>query len=301
MGAALVLHAIVLVVMPRARPRPIEAKAPEATVEIETLPSRTGGAIGHGGGSAVAREIGHGHGDGHGHGHALGHAAEPTTNEEPSQTPDQGETEPLPSITGPQSIGLDGPGSFRMEIAREQPDPKDEVAENVKRSIMDPIRAHEAQNGDLTSGPIVAELEHTTRSMPSTPFEGRAVFSIDVDELGLVVHVGVSESSGERLAWEDVAKGVMNAFAQKRLKVPPGAKHVAMRIEVFSKVTLPSGARHAMNVDSPAAQGLARAAHGQFDRPAESPGIIGGSFDLSDIGAHPMRVVGARVITQQAF
>jgi len=116
--------------------------------------------------------------------------------------------------------------------------------------------------------------------------------------------VQVAESTGDRHAWEDVGKRVLNAMAQKRVHVPPGAKGVAMRIELSSKVTLPSGARHPMTVTSPVVDAARNMANGQFDKGEGMNGglpIVAGSFDLSDIGAHPMRVVGARVLSENVY
>ncbi len=184
----------------------------------------------------------------------------------------------------PDAIGLAGSGSYTMEVARQEPTENERIAENVNRAIMDPIRAHELGNGSLTSGPVAQELERSTRGDSGSPFEGRAVFSISVDDVGLVVSVGVAESSGDRKAWDDVANRVLNALAQRRVHMPPGAKGVAMRIEVTSKVTLPSGARAPVTSHGP-----------------DTTSIVGGTFDLSDIGAHPQRVVGARVLSENVY
>lgn len=216
------------------------------------------------------------------------------------------EEAPLPSIVSQSTeIGLDGTSSFRLDLAKHQPDENAIVAENVRRSILEPLRAHERQNGDLTSGPVAAALEQTTRRTDGTPFDGHAVFSIEVDSLGLVAHVNVDEASGDRRAWDEVARAVLNAFAQKRLHVPPGAQRVAMRIEIRSKMALPSGARHAASVNAPAVDAVGHAAHGQFDR-AGSDGtgaapVVGGGFDVADMGAHAQRVVGARVLSEDTL
>ncbi len=204
----------------------------------------------------------------------------------------------LPSLLITQDIGLRGGGSYRMEMARQQPSEREIQNDNANHTIMDPIRAHEALNGDLTSGPVVAELEHTTRSLAGSPFEGRAIFAVHVDELGLVLSVGVDETSGDRREWEAVAAHVLNALAQKRLVMPHGAKGMAMRIEVTSKVVLPSGSRAPLHVGSPAVDAVSKMAKGDFEKAGDTPAIIGGSFDLSDIGAHPMRVAAAHVVSE---
>ena len=189
-----------------------------------------------------------------------------------------------------------------MEMAR-QPLP-DDGNEKLQHAINDPIHERERLNGSLTSGPFAQELERATRADSGSPFEGRALFAISVDEVGLVVNVQVAESSGDRHAWEDVGKRVLNAMAQKRVRVPPGAKGVAMKIEISSKVTLPSGARHPITVGSPVVDAARNMANGQFDKGEGMNGglpIVAGSFDLSDIGAHPMRVVGARVLSENVY
>jgi hypothetical protein len=87
--------------------------------------------------------------------------------------------------------------------------------------------------------------------------------------------------------------------------MPHGAKGVAMRIEVSSKVALPSGSRTPLHVGSPALDALSNMAKGQFDKAADngtgSVPIIGGGFDLSDIGAHPTRQVAAHVVSQSTY
>jgi hypothetical protein len=227
---------------------------------------------------------------------------------ETSTSTTQSEIEAVPATSssamplGPSSLGLGGSRSFSMEIAR-QPLP-DDSNENFQHAINDPIHDHERLNGSLTSGPFAQELERATRADPGSPFEGRALFAISVDEVGLVVNVQVAESTGDRHAWEDVGKRVLNAMAQKRVRVPPNAKGVAMKIEISSKVTLPSGARHPLTVSSPVVDAANNMAHGQFDKGEGMNGglpIVAGQFDLSDIGAHPLRVVGARVLSENVY
>jgi len=303
---AIAAHVVLWLLAPVARYAPPPVRIADATeIEVETPPGQ-GHAAALGARGVARTDAKHVGGAFFGRRAVVGPVAPGDTVTAPETEGSAAPEAPLPSIlTRSDDIGLDGPGSFRIDVAKQLPDDDAVASENVRRSIMDPIHAHEAQTGDVTSGPLANALEATTRRMDGTPFEGRAVFAIEVDNLGLVVHVNVAESSGDRRAWDDVARSVLNAFAQKRLRVPPGAKRIAMQIEISSKVTLPSGARHPMSVSSPAVQALEHMAHGEFDKaPDNGTGtvpIIGGSFDLSDIGAHPQRVVGARVISQQTF
>jgi hypothetical protein len=310
-GVALVAHALLWAVMPLVHRPPLPRIAERTTeIEIETPPAEGPHLPAHGGAAPRTETAVRG---------ALGTATVTvtvtTTSATTTATGEPGAaapldsaaaSQPLPSIlTQNTEIGLDGTSSFRVDVAKNLPDANAIVAENVRHAIMDPIRAHEQQNGDLTSGPLAVALEQTTRRTNGTPFEGSAVFSIEVDDLGLVVHVDVSQASGNQSAWREVARSVLNAFAQKRLHVPPGAKKVAMQIQITSKVALPSGARHPMHVGAPAVEALDRMAHGQFDKAPDngtgSVPIVGGTFDLADIGSHPQRVVGARVLSQETF
>ncbi len=200
-----------------------------------------------------------------------------------------------------QDIGLGGPSSYRVEIAKQRLDEHALANEAANHVIMDPIHAHEIMNGDYASGPVVAQIEHSTREVPSAPTEGRALLAVKVDELGLVVSVGVADASTDRRDWTDVATHVMNALAQKRLRLPQGSKGVSMRIEVTSKIALPSGSGTPIHVGSPAVDAISKMVKGEFDKaPDNGMGtipIVGGGFDLSDIGAHKMRMVAAHVVS----
>lgn len=295
-----------LAVLPIARHSDVKVRAvDEVSVDFidptVTVRSTSTSTITENGARAIA-------GRSYGGAHVTGTNTIPSTETGTSSGMTQSEIEAVPSPSssamplGPAALGLGGSRSFTMEMAR-QPLP-DDSNENLKHAINDPIHERERLNGSLTSGPFAQELERATRADSGSPFEGRALFAISVDEVGLVVNVQVAESSGDRHAWEDVGKRVLNAMAQRRVHVPPGAKGVAMKIEISSKVTLPSGARHPLTVTSPVVDAARNMANGQFDKGEGMNGglpIVAGSFDLSDIGAHPMRVVGARVLSENVY
>jgi hypothetical protein len=302
--AAALLHAGMIAVLPIARHAPPKVHAVEEVsvdlVDPVTTTSTSTGPIAESAARTIAAR---------GHtGRVTETSTIPSTSTSTGTSTSESETAVVASPSssamplGPAALGLGGSRSFSMEIAR-QPLP-DDSNENLKHAINDPIHERERLNGSLTSGPFAQELERATRADSGSPFEGRALFAISVDEVGLVVNVQVAESSGDRHAWEDVGKRVLNAMAQKRVHVPPGAKGVAMKIEISSKVTLPSGARHPLTVSSPVVDAANNMAHGQFDKGEGMNGglpIVAGQFDLSDIGAHPMRVVGARVLSENVY
>lgn len=287
-GGAVALHALVVAILPHARYEPLGKHEGEpvvvsiddllkASTNAETTTGTGAHTVSRGGTSRSS--------------HARsGPETSTSTGTETGAATETGSASTNPASSSgslfitPDAIGLAGPGSYTMDVARQKPTENERIAENVNRAIMDPIRAHELGNGSLTSGPFAQELERSTRGDSGSPFEGRAVFSISVDDVGLVVSVGVAESSGDRKAWDAVASRVLNALAQRRVHMPPGAKGVAMRIEVTSKVTLPSGARVPVTLHGP-----------------DTTSIVGGGFDLSDIGAHPQRVVGTRVLSENVY
>ncbi len=216
---------------------------------------------------------------------------------------------PLGTVAGPPSlfsnedIGLTQSGSFRVDMAKTQPDEHAIENENARRAILDPIRAREAMNGDITSQPVVAEVERSTREVPSAPNEGRAVLAVRVDELGLVLGVGVGDASGNRAGWNDVAAHTLNALARTRLRMPRASKGLEMHIEVTAKVALPSDA--SARVGSPAASAIGKMTKDEFDSaPGDGTGtapVVGGQFDPYGIGGHTTRIVAARVVSTTAF
>jgi len=173
-----------------------------------------------------------------------------------------------------------------------QPPPQTEaqrLSEITRQSIVGPIRAHELQNGGV-GGPVVVSLEQTARH-GLTPNFGHAIFSINVDALGVVVSVGVEDASSDRREWEEIATQSLAALAQKRVHLPPGSKGAQIRVELTSRVQMPSGSTRPVTVQP----------FGAADPSSNTLPVVSGSFDVSDIGAHPLRVVGARELSENIF
>ncbi len=177
-------------------------------------------------------------------------------------------------LVEPNSLGLSGSNSYMLDVAKDsstarEPESAAEVNNRAIRNVFhDPSAIAEVVHG----------LENVTRRLDGSPFEGRATFSIRVDDVGLIVGVTVDEASADRQAWTEVANATFNALAQRRIRIPRGSKGLDVRIEVVSQITLPSGARQGLDI-----------------------GPRGATFDLSDIGAHPRRVVGAHVISEHVY
>jgi hypothetical protein len=290
--AALAFHLAVLLALPRVRRAPVSPPQDLTFFEIEA--TGTSAPIEHGGTGVATVAVASRNGSYATQTRGRETSAVVIPDVQPSAS---AVTSAMPQslfLSNPAAIGLSGPGSYRIDVAKQPLPPPDDsarLADTVQHAIMDPIHERERLNGTLADGPVVVALESSTRQLPGSPFEGRAVFAIRIDELGLVVSAQVVESSSDRRAWDEVAAHTFNALAQKRLRIPPGSKGVAMRVEITSKVVLPSGSR----VPITAQLG------GTPDPTSPSLPIVSGGFDLSDIGAHPQRVVGARVLSENAL
>lgn len=181
------------------------------------------------------------------------------------------------------TIGLAGPSSYRTESALTAPVASGLTAkQRFDAALNAPLQDRDRELGMLQEGPAIVALEDATRAS-SGPLEGRAVLALTFDSSGVVTGARVESSSSDRATWEDIAKKAAAALGQKHVRVPAGAKGLELRIEVQSKVALPSGAHSPIS-------GVGLTGDGQGNMG------LGGHFDVSDIGSKPQRVVGARTV-----
>jgi len=170
-----------------------------------------------------------------------------------------------------ETLGLSGPGSYRngaMAAASATA-----LHDQVQHALTDPLHARDLELGLMGDGPVVSALKDTTRAAPG-PLAGHAIFAVTIDATGNVLHIGVESSSGDRSAWDEIARDSTAALSQRKLRVPSGAKGLAFRIAIDSAMQLPSGGQHAI-----------------------TPEGLGGRFDVSDIGASRQRVIAAHTIS----
>ena len=176
-----------------------------------------------------------------------------------------------PAPGASETLGFTGPGSYRngaMAAAS-----ANALHDTVQHALTDPLHARDLELGLMGDGPVLSALRDTTRAMPS-PLAGHAIFAVTIDATGAVLHIGVEESSGDRTAWDEIARDSTAALSQKKLRVPAGSKGMAFRITVESAMQLPSGAQHGVSLEG-----------------------LGGRFDVSDIGSRPQRVVAAHTLS----
>lgn len=209
------------------------------------------------------------------------------------------------------TAGADGPA----DGARASRD----VARDVSQTLLD----HDRALGLGADGPVIGALETAAYAAPLPSDEARCVVDVTIGADGEVTSIAVGETNGERGLWERLAKDALALVRGKRAHVPAGAKGVALRIELTSRVQLPSG--HAPST-SVSVLGLpAKKGHGKdpvavtildplpklTDVPLDREGkikvpipmvnltIFGTNADPTDLSMAVRRVIGAKVLSER--
>lgn len=198
----------------------------------------------------------------------------------------------------PRSAGEAGPASTTFRSAA----PEGRSAADAKRAVEGMMKAelreHDRGIGLTPEGPILAALRDATYAS-SSPERGRATFVAVVDAAGIVVDLriaGANESAATK-GWEDTLARAKRALVGAKLAMR-GAGLTELRIAVVSEVLLPSGS------EAPVAPALS-ASRVAITGAAPDQGVTSGvpktvtvgTFDLSDVGARPRRVVHVRVVS----
>jgi hypothetical protein len=169
---------------------------------------------------------------------------------------------------------------------------RDIVRDRVQRSITDGLRDREvAAGGDPMSGPVSRALEDAT-THGLGPVNGRATFDAVINAAGMIVSVGAVDASSDRSAWDDVAKATATSLVGRQLRT--SKRGVIVRIEITSREQLASGASpgHGVQASGP----VVNPVYIPNETHATGGGnVINGTFDLSDIGSTPRRVISSHV------
>lgn len=174
-------------------------------------------------------------------------------------------------------LGLEGQNRFMG--ARETPEAAERAAQQranreAGEAMRGVLHAHDVALGLGGGGPVVSAIEGALRESLA-PDESRGVFVAFADASGAVTRVEV-ESASDSPAFQTVAADVLHRLRGQKVRVPSGASGLAMRIQVNSSVSLPSGGGPGLDLAS-----------------------AGAHFDVSDLGARPRRVIHARVLAEQ--
>jgi hypothetical protein len=124
------------------------------------------------------------------------------------------------------------------EASRAERDEGDEGAGASSVASALDARDHEAGLGP--GGPLVKLAREAVRDSLA-PNVGHALFELRTDGAGIVLSVRVLDATSDRRSWEDVAAKLADSARAHPLKVPPGARGVAVTLRVDSAVRTKSG------------------------------------------------------------
>lgn len=183
-----------------------------------------------------------------------------------------------PSWLGPSTQGV--LGNLAVDTTPKQT--KDEkLAQKVNDDLTQQVDEASRPAGGGSGGPVVTAAHEV--AMEYAPMSGFALFTVKTDGEGAVVSVSVVDVGSDLTGWTGVAKALQKKLQAKKLVVPTGASGVAVTVRVDAKLTMPSGAPSGKAFSPYALKGGLN---------------VGGTFDLSDIGAKPLRVVAVHVVNE---
>ena len=111
--------------------------------------------------------------------------------------------------------------------------PANAPGEGAMASVQRGVDLHDREVGLGAGGPLVGVTRDAVRD-GLTASVGHALLEFRTDGTGIVIGVRVLEANAERRAWDDVAARLTESASKKRLRVPPGAKGVAVTVRVES-------------------------------------------------------------------
>lgn len=204
-------------------------------------------------------------------------AAEPS----PNASANGGGVVVIPLTTA--ELGIAGAGALNPFLPkREEPEPEPRPAakgpsrdDGAARALRGLASARDRELGLGPEGPAIAALKGATSSSMA-PTKGRASFIIRAGGDGLVFAVDLVDSEGGS-GWADAGRLALQSLRGKKVRVPQGARGIAMRIEVRSEMKLPNG--------ESAPFGVREGANRMPEMTIP---------DVSNIGAKPRRVIHAR-------
>jgi hypothetical protein len=125
---------------------------------------------------------------------------------------------------------------------------------------------------------------------------GQAIFEVAVNAGGDTGDVRVIDASQSLATWERVASQMTTAIRARRVAFPRLKGRTMVRFEVSSRWVLPSGSTPGNVVSRPSVELHPLEVSGCFGM--RTPVRTGANFDLSDIGARPLRVVHAHILSE---
>lgn len=209
-----------------------------------------------------------------------------------------------------------GLGAPQADDGVSNPEAQPTLSDRGTKVLRDALYDRDKTIGLGAEGPVLLALASSAQAS-TAPVDGRAVFDVVVGSDGLVTSLTVSEGG---FAWSGVARDAWGAVRGKKARVPASAKKgVAMKIEITSRVLLPSGhsPKTALTIGGiPLSKGDDKSIKVSVLDPIPKivlvpldPGgtvmvpmayveIFGTNVDPTDIGAQPRRVIASKVLDQ---
>ncbi len=161
--------------------------------------------------------------------------------------------------------------------AAPEPAPEHNEAPGVELSMRDAQLEHDHAAGLDGSGAVIGAAEEVARANDA-PLNSKAMFELTVDPHGDVTSVHLMAATAAEGAWERIGASLVSSLRARRPVLRHGTAMV-VTLEITSRWQLPSG-----------------------DNPGSPVGSDRGglSFDVTDIGARPLRVVHARIVKEKA-
>jgi hypothetical protein len=181
------------------------------------------------------------------------------------------------------------------------PDPGRDAA-RIEGVIRNALVSRDHALGLDAAGALVAMAEDCVRG-GDTPLDGRAYFEVTVRADGTVADARLVAASGPPDAWRAAAAKLVAAGAARSVLTRKNGKPLRVRLEVSSRWVLPSGSRQGKPFTTPGVKGYESWTSDTGEHAVElAPTIAGAStgFDVSDIGAKPLRDVHARILQEEA-
>lgn len=185
-------------------------------------------------------------------------------------------------------LGLDGhfflgPPSEMLPRIR-KPDRKPKL--DAQQRLENALAADDVQRGLARGNALVGSL--STAARDSGPVRGEATFQVTVGADGGMLSAELVR--GTAADWATALSSFRALAAQKRLRVPPGARGLRVTFSVKAKVQRPSGKE--VEASSIGVAGPSLAPNGLVPH---------GDFDLADLGGGGQRLVYARVVSEEVL
>lgn len=192
-----------------------------------------------------------------------------------------------PQWTMPQGInlGLDGGIAWRPSLNPSTGDGTGEGAPATRPDvgmIRSALAEHDRELGFGSGGRITSAVRDANRVIADLR-EGAATMQVVTDATGHVVSVRLVDVTSNERGWTEAAEAVRSALGKSTLQVPSGARGVVVTVRIEVAMRLPSGAR---------GSGVSSLINGDG---------VGGTADLSDLGARPRAVAKTRVLSEEAL